>query len=85
MESLPSFFTYTVNLTDGVQMGQEILHCAPLHDAAGVVYIPLPKAGHCEGSPECHFLKELMHRSGTAAETGEPVAAPSCWAKNSPS
>ena len=27
-----------------VQAGQELLHCALLYDAAGVIYIPLPKA-----------------------------------------
>ena len=42
-----------------VQVGQELFQCAILHDAAGVVHVPLPEAGHCGGSFECQILKQL--------------------------
>ena len=32
------------------QVGQELFHCALLHDAAGVIYVPLPEAGLRGGS-----------------------------------
>ena len=39
-----------------VQVGQELFHCAPLHDAAGVVYVPLPEAGLHGGSSKCFLV-----------------------------
>lgn len=33
-----------------VQVGQELLHCALLRDAASVIYVPLPKVGLRGGS-----------------------------------
>ena len=47
-----------------VQVGQELFHCALLHNAAGVVYIPLLEAGLCGGSSECQFLEELHVQVG---------------------
>ena len=50
----PSILLHLHSEPDGqshiVQVGQELLHCALLRDAAGVVYIPLPKVGLCGGS-----------------------------------
>ena len=74
-----SFSLYFHGEPDGgshtVEVAQESFHCALLHDAAGVVHVPLPEPGFGRCRLECQFLS--MYRFATTAETGEPIAAPS--------
>ena len=59
----PSVLLHLHSEPDGwshaVQVGQELFHCALLHNAAGVVYIPLPEAGLCR-----KFGMKVVFRSG---------------------
>ena len=84
----PSVLLHLHSEPDGwshaVQVGQELFHCALLHNAAGVVYIPLPEEGFVGAVLSASSSKNSMYRSATTAETGEPIAAPSRCSKKSP-
>ena len=63
----PSVLLHLHSEPDGwshaVQVGQELFHCALLHNAAGVVYIPLPRRGFVGAVLSASSSKNSMYNN----------------------